>query len=208
MGFPIVNTPFAPDSAAARASSLLQQWWNSAPSDDGRELPPYPRHYPGPWLGPLSFIARHSPVGPPDTVRPVGTFTAVSRGEATNNMSQFRCNHLRQRRVLLKRPAGLSITVDNPMGRSHHPRAFTPSFQQRYEGNKLTIPCSSLSLTRSPFRRQDTAALFVDVAGLTWASYLAAGHVSDTLVTRGPSAVLGRARQWFHRLRELFLLCK
>ena len=31
----------------------------------GRELPPYPGHYPGPWLGPLSFIARHTPARPP-----------------------------------------------------------------------------------------------------------------------------------------------
>jgi len=39
----------------------------------GRELPPYPEHYPGPWLGPLSFIARHLPVRPPCTVGRVGT---------------------------------------------------------------------------------------------------------------------------------------
>src|SRR5450631_3007020 len=109
MSFPIVNTPFAHDSAAALASSLPQQWWNSAPSDDGRELPPYPRHYPGPWLGPLSFIVRHTPVGPPCTVRPVGTFATVARAEATNNMSQFRWRHTRRRRVLLIRPAGFTI---------------------------------------------------------------------------------------------------
>jgi hypothetical protein len=39
----------------------------------GRELPPYPGHYPGPWLGPLSFIARHTPVHPPCIVGRVGT---------------------------------------------------------------------------------------------------------------------------------------
>jgi hypothetical protein len=40
---------------------------------EGRELPPYPEHYPGPWLGPLSFIIRHTPVHPPWTVGRVGT---------------------------------------------------------------------------------------------------------------------------------------
>jgi len=41
-----------------------------------------------------------------------------------------------------------------------------------------------------------------------WASYLAAGHVSDTLVTRGSHVVVGHMRQWFHQLRELLLLCE
>jgi hypothetical protein len=133
MGCPIVNTPFTRDSVCNTKPSLPRQWWNSAPSCDGRELPPYPRHYPGPWLGPLSFIVRHTPVGPPWTVRPVGTSTTVARGEATNNMSQFRWHHTRQRRVLLIRPAGFVIAVDNPMRRSHRPRACAPSCQQRYE---------------------------------------------------------------------------
>jgi hypothetical protein len=48
-------------------------------------------------------------------------------------MSQFQWFHRRQRRVLLKRPAGFLITVDNPRGRSHHPRASAPSYQQCYE---------------------------------------------------------------------------
>src|SRR5450755_4694739 len=42
-------------------------------ASEGRELPPYPGHYPGPWLGPISFIARHTPVRPPWTVGRVGT---------------------------------------------------------------------------------------------------------------------------------------
>ena len=42
-------------------------------ASEGRELPPYPGHYPGPWLGPLSFIDRHTPVRPPGTVGHVGT---------------------------------------------------------------------------------------------------------------------------------------
>ena len=133
MGCPIVNTLFTHNSVSDTGPSLPRQWWNSAPSDDGRELPPYPRHYPGPWLGPLSFIVRHTPVGPPCTVRPVGTSTPVARGEATNNMSQFQWHHARQRRVLLRRPAGVVIAVDNPMRRSHRPRACAPPYQQRYE---------------------------------------------------------------------------
>lgn len=133
MGFPIVNTPFTHNSVGPKEPSLPRQWWNSAPSDDGRELPPYPRHCPGPWLGPLSFVARHAPVDPPCTVGPVGTSAAVAHGRATNNMSQFQWCHARRRRVLLIRPAGFMIAVDNPMRRSHRPRAFAPSCQQRYE---------------------------------------------------------------------------
>ncbi len=48
-------------------------------------------------------------------------------------MSQFRWHHTRPRRILLERPAGLSFTVDDPHGRSHHPRAYAPSRQQCYE---------------------------------------------------------------------------
>ena len=195
MGFPIVNTPFTRNSAAARIPSLPQQSWNSAPSDDGRELPPYPRHYPGPWLGPLSFIVRHTPVGPPCTVGPVGTSATVARGEATNNMSQFRWHHTRRRRILLRRPAGLLFTVDDPMRRSHHPRACAPSRQQCYEviidgpmqfafADPLRLPTLGIeSLLLDAFRR------------LSWASHLAAGHVSDTPVTGGSDAVVGRVRQ-------------
>ncbi len=122
-------------------------------------------------------------------------------------MSQFRCNHMRPRRVLLQRPAGLSITVDDPSGRSHHPRAFAPSCQQRYEGI-IDGPMQFAFANRLRLPGQDIVALFIDAVALTWASYLAAGHVSDTAVTRGPGADLGRTRQWFHQLRELLLLCK
>jgi len=135
MGCPIVNTPFTRDSVCNTKPSLPRQWWNLAPSCDGRELPPYPRHYPGPWLGPLSFVARHAPVGPPCTVGPVGTSAPVTRDRATNNMSQFRWHHMRRRRVLLQRPAGFMIAVDNPNGRSHRPQLFSSSRQQRCEVN-------------------------------------------------------------------------
>ena len=134
MGFPIVNTPFTHNSVAALTPSLLRQSWNSAPSCDGRELPPYPRHYPGPWLGPLSFIARHTPVGPPCTVGPVGTSAAVARGGATNNMSQFRWHHTRPRRILLRRPAGFVGHRGRPYEKVPPPASSTaPSCQQRYE---------------------------------------------------------------------------
>ena len=133
MSFLIVNTPFTRNFSAAALPSFLQQTWNSAPSEDGRELPPYPRHYPGPWLGPLSFAARHTPVAPPCIVGTVGTSATANRSRATDSMSQFRWHHTRPRRILLIRPAGLLFTVDDPMRRSHHPRAFAHSYQQRYE---------------------------------------------------------------------------
>jgi hypothetical protein len=133
MGFPIVNTPFARNCDATISPSLHQHVEFCSIPKDGRELPPYPRHYPGPWLGPLSFAARHTPVVPPGIVGTVGTSVTASRGRATSSMSQFRWHHTRPRRILLRRPAGLSFTVDDPKGRSHHPRACAPSCQQRYE---------------------------------------------------------------------------
>ena len=159
MGCPIVNTLVAHNSVATVSPPLLRQWWNSAPSGDGRELPPYPRHYPGPWLGPLSFIVRHTPVGPPCTVGPVGTSTTVARGGATNNMSQFRWFHLRPRRTLLRRPAGFSVTVDDPHGRSHHPRARRLLRINSAAELPLTAPCSLLSLIRLSFRPRARRAI-------------------------------------------------
>jgi hypothetical protein len=123
---------------------------------EGRELPPYPGHYPGPWLGPLSFVVRHTPVRPPRTVGRVGTsITGKTRGRATSDMSQFRWFHARTRRILLVRPAGFSITVDDPIGRSHHPRARRLPRVNSATGLHLTAPCSSLSLIRSLFRPRE-----------------------------------------------------
>ena len=155
MGCPIVNTLFAHNSVATISSSLPQQWWNSAPSCDGRELPPYLRHYPEPWLGPRSFIARHTPVCPPGIVGQAGTSVPVARCRATNDMSQFRWFHLRPRRILLLRPAGLLVTVDDPKRRSHHPRARKLLRINSAAELQLTIPCSLLSLIRLSFRPRE-----------------------------------------------------
>src|SRR2546425_9604064 len=110
MSFPIVNTPRARNFAAALGSSLLQQAWNSAPSPsgNGRELPPYLGHYSEPWLGPLSFAVRHTPVVSPCIVETVGAFVAAGRGEEPDRMSLFRWYYIRRRRILLRRPAGFS----------------------------------------------------------------------------------------------------
>jgi hypothetical protein len=151
---------------------------------ESRELPPYPGHYPGPWLGPLSFIARHTPVRPPCKVGRVGTsFDRASPDErATNDMSQFRWFHTRTRRILLVRPAGLSITVDDPIGRSHHPRARRlPRINSAAELH-LTAPCSSLSLIRSLFRPrgQRTVRRRTDLgAGFPPCGRPRAGHSGD-----------------------------
>ena len=207
MGFPIVNTPFTHNSVGRNKSSLPRQRWNSAPSFDGRELPPYPRHYPGPWLGPLSFAARHTPVRPPCTVRRVGTSTAVARDGATNSMSQFRWLHMRRRRVPLKdRRACRSPWTTLAGGPTT--RELSLPRDNSAARLELTAPCSSLSLTRFAFRRLAAESLLLAGQIFPWASHLAAGHVSDTPVKRGSDAVVGRVRQWFHQLRELLLLCK
>jgi hypothetical protein len=61
-------------------------------------------------------------------------------GRATNDMSQFRWFHKRPRRILLRRPAGFSITVDDPVRRSHHPRARWLPRVNSATGLQLTIP--------------------------------------------------------------------
>lgn len=76
----------------------------------------------------------------------------VTPDRATNNMSQFRWFHTRPRRILLVRPAGLSITVGDPKRRSHHPRARRLPRVNSATGLQLTAPCSSLSLIRLAFR--------------------------------------------------------
>ena len=190
----IVNTPF-PRNCDTTFHLHFISTWNSAPSkSDGRELPPYPRHYPGPWLGPLSFAVRHTPVVPPCIVGTVGTSATASRDGATNSMSQFRWHHTRPRRTLLLRPAGLMITVDNPMRRSHHPRACAPSCQQRYE---VIIDGPTQFAFADPLRlpTPGVESLLLGDSSFPWASHLSAGHVSDILVKRSSGAVGGRVRQ-------------
>ena len=82
----------------------------------------------------------------------LGGLAPRSCDRATNNMSQFRWFHKRPRRVLLVRPAGLSITVDDPKRRSHHPRARRLLRVNSATELQLTAPCSLLSLIRSSFR--------------------------------------------------------
>lgn len=71
---------------------------------------------------------------------------------ATNDMSQFRWFHIRPRRILLIRPAGLSVTVDDPMRRSHYPRTRRLPRVNSDTELQLTAPCSLLSLIRLSFR--------------------------------------------------------
>jgi hypothetical protein len=75
----------------------------------------------------------------------------LTHHRATNDMSQFRWFHTRPRRILLIRPAGLLITVDDPMRRSHHPRARRLPRVNSATGLQLTVPHSLLSLIRSSF---------------------------------------------------------
>src|SRR5260370_2337031 len=112
---------------------------------------------------------------------------------------------MRPRRVLLQRPAGLSITVDDPSGRSHHPRAFAPSCQQRYEGI-IDGPMQFAFANRLRLPGQDMAALFIDAVALTWASYLPPVHVSETAVTRTPGPRLTRPPPSLHHLPHLPLI--
>jgi hypothetical protein len=194
MGFPIVNTPRARNFVAARSPSLLQQSWNSAPPEDDRELPPYLGHYPEPWLGPLSFAVRHTPVVSPCKVETVGTSVAASRDEAPDRMSLFRWHHVRRRRTLLRRPAGFSFIVDDPKGRSHHPRAYTPPRQQCC-GVKIDGPMQFAFAGPLRLPTPVVESLLLGDSGCSRASHLAAGRVSDTLMKRGSAATRRRSRQ-------------
>jgi hypothetical protein len=123
-------------------------------------------------------------------------------------MSQFQCHHKRSRRILLGRPAGLSIIVDDPVRRSHHPRAFAPSCQQCYEviidgpmqfafANPLDLP--TLGVKSLLF---DIPNLYV---GFPPCSRPRVGHSDEE---RFRVWLWAAPEQWFHQLRELLLLCK
>jgi hypothetical protein len=101
---------------------------------------------------------------------------------------------MRPRRNPTLRPAGLSFTVDDPSGRSHYPRAFAHSYQQCYE---LIYDGPTQFAFAGPLRLPTRAAesLLLSRSRLSWASHLAAGHVSDTLVKRGSDTFERRARQ-------------
>ena len=58
-------------------------------------------------------------------VGPVGV-SVRDREYAYDSLSQFRDGYLRERRVRLRRPAGLLVTVDGPTGRPHHPQGCSP----------------------------------------------------------------------------------
>jgi hypothetical protein len=135
MSFPIVNTPFPRNYATSFGLHFF--------SNRGILLHPkvagnYPR-IPGITLGlclvhfPLLSATHQSSLLEP--LRRSAPLSWRRHDRATNNMSQFRWHHMRRRRILLRRPAGLSFTVDDPMRRSHRPRAYAPSRQQCCEVN-------------------------------------------------------------------------
>ena len=194
MSFPIVNTPFARDSAAKpdlhffgnRGILLHRKMAGNYPRIPGITLGLGLVHYPLlPVTHRFALLVQSSGLAPLPWWKP---------GRATNNMSQFRWHHKRTRRILLLRPAGLLVTMDDPMRRSHHPRAFAPSCQQCYEvtidGPMQFAFANPLAL---PTRRIES--LLFDPLRFSWASHLAAGHVSDTLVKRGSGKVGSQARQ-------------
>ena len=176
-------------------SSLLQQSWNSAPSAwDGRELPPYPRRYPGPWLGPLSFVARHTPVVPPFMVGTVGTSIANAAMERRSTC-----------------PSSDGTTCDQDGSCFEDRRGCCSPWTTLWEGpttrelalsrvnsatrSELTVPRSSLSLIRLAFRRRLSGHCYSTHPVFSRASHLAAGRASDTLVNRGSDLAGSQARQ-------------
>ena len=152
MGVPIVNTPF-PRLQCNTSPSLLQHVEFCSIPKDGRELPPYPRHYPGPWLGPLSFAARHTPVVPPCIVGAVGASVTADRAE---------------RRTACPSSDGATRGQDGPCSKDRRvccspwttqmegptTRELAPPRVNSATRSQLTIPRSSLSLIRFAFRRR------------------------------------------------------
>ena len=186
MGCPIVNTLVAHDSFAAASSSLLRQSWNSAYPDGVRRpgTTPVSRALPRA-LAWSTILYRSSHTGSPSLYSRAGRHLVRpdEPGErATNDMSQFRWFHARTRRILLVRPAGVAITVDDSMRRSHHPRARRlPRINSAAE-LQLTAPCSLLSLIRSLFRPRErrTVRRRTDlVAGFPPCGRPRAGHSGD-----------------------------
>jgi hypothetical protein len=160
MGCPIVNTLVAHNSVVTVSSSLLRQWWNSAPSSDGRELPPYPRRYPGPWLGPLSFIGRHTPVRPPGTVGRIDTSVAgVTRWPSDERYVPVPMVPHTAKTDPAHKTGGILSHRGDPMRRSHHPRARRLLRINSAAELQLTAPCSLLSLIRLSFRPRARRAI-------------------------------------------------
>ena len=155
MGCPIVNTLFAHNSAATSSPSLRQQSWNSAPPDGVRRpgTTPVSRALPRA-LAWSTILCRSPHTGLPSLDSRAGWHLGhgETRGRATYDMSQFRQFHRRPRRTLLRRPAGLLVTVDDPLRRSHHPRARRLLRVNSAAELQLTAPCSSLSLIRLSFQ--------------------------------------------------------
>ena len=182
MGCPIVNTPFTRDSVCNTKPSLPRQSWNSAPSSDGRELPPYPRRYPEPWLGPLSFIARHTPVGPPYIVGRSAPPLAVARTERRTTCPSSD-GSTRDQDGSCSKTGGIIVHRGRPKRRSHHPRACAPSRQQRYE---VKIDGPMQFAFANPLRLPTSVgqSLLLAAPVFSWASHLAAGRVSDIPVKR------------------------
>ena len=90
---------------------------------------------------------------------------------------------------------GIVVTVDDPMRRSHHPRAFAPSRQQCCE---VIIDGPMQFAFADPLRLptlERSNHCYSTVQTLPWASHLAAGHVSDTPVKRGSDAAESHVRQ-------------
>ena len=194
MSLPIVNTPFARNFvAAARLHFFSKRGILLHPRMAGN----YPR-IPGITLGlglvHYLLLAATRRLSLLVQSRRSAPSSRQGRDEATGNMSQFRWHHARPRRTLLRRPAGLLFTVADPVRRSHHPRAFAHSYQQCYE---FICDDPMQFAFAGPLRLPTRVAesLLLGQSRFSWASHLAAGHVPDTLVTRGSDMVGSHARQ-------------
>ena len=151
MGFPIVNTPFARNCDATFSPSLHQHVEFCSIPRDGRELPPYPRRYPGPWLGPLSFAARHTLVTPPCIVGVIGTsVTATERRTACPSSDDITRGQdgscFKDRRACC---SPWTTLCGGPTTRELEPPRVNSATR-----SQLTVPRSSLSLVRFAFRRR------------------------------------------------------
>jgi hypothetical protein len=150
---------------------------------DRRELPPYPEHYLGPWLGPRSFAVasragRLYPFG-----RAGGRLGPEDR--ATHRMSQFRDDHTHKRRCPTRKTGGLvgphgrpRVKAPSPTGRSL--LRVNYAAEGEFDGPMSFAFADPLSFPTDPsfgrsFRWRD----------VSWASDVATRQALDTLRTRG-----------------------
>jgi hypothetical protein len=197
MGCPIVNALFAHNFVASVSSSLLRQSWNSAPPDGVRRpgTSPVSRALPRA-LAWSTILSRPPHTGSPSLNSRAGRHLDTGCPEPSDerHVPVPMVPHTAETDPAQK-TGGIFVHRGRPQWKVPPPASpKAPPCQQRYGvtidgpmqfafADPLVLPASGTTYCSSQNRF------------FSWASHLAAGHVSDTPATGGSGAVVGRVRQ-------------